>query len=81
LCVAVGGPITGEHGVGIEKSNSMCLQFSAQEIEAFFAVKRAFDTAFLLNPDKAIPTLRRCAEYGKMRVSGGKIKFPDLPRF
>ena len=81
LCVAVGGTITGEHGVGIEKINSMCLQFSAQEIEAFFAVKRAFDTAFLLNPDKAIPTLRRCAEYGKMRVSGGKIKFPDLPRF
>jgi glycolate oxidase len=81
LCVAVGGTITGEHGVGIEKINSMCVQFSTQEIEAFFAVKRAFDTAHLLNPDKAIPTLRRCAEYGKMRVSGGRIKFPDLPRF
>ena len=81
LCVAVGGTITGEHGVGIEKINSMCIQFSAQEIEAFFTVKRAFDTAYLLNPDKAIPTLRRCAENGKMRVSGGKMKFPDLPRF
>jgi glycolate oxidase len=81
LCVKVGGTITGEHGVGIEKINSMCVQFSPQELEAFFAVKRAFDTAFLLNPDKAIPTLRRCAENGKMRVSAGLLKFPDLPRF
>jgi glycolate oxidase len=81
LCVAVGGTITGEHGVGIEKINSMCVQFSSEEIEAFIAVKRAFDTAFLLNPDKAIPTLRRCAEYGKMHVKRGQLKFPDLPRF
>ena len=81
LCVEVGGTITGEHGVGIEKINSMCVQFSAAEREAFFAVKRAFDTAFLLNPDKAIPTLQRCAEYGKMHVRNGALKFADLPRF
>jgi len=81
LCVAVGGTITGEHGVGIEKINSMCVQFSTAELEAFFAVKRAFDTAFLLNPDKAIPTLQRCAEYGKMHVRAGQLKFADLPRF
>jgi glycolate oxidase len=81
LCVAVGGTITGEHGVGIEKINSMCVQFSPQERAAFFAVKRAFDSAFLLNPDKAIPTLHRCAEYGKMHVQRGQISFPDLPRF
>jgi glycolate oxidase len=81
LCVQVGGTITGEHGVGIEKINSMCVQFSAAELEAFFSVKRAFDTAFLLNPDKAIPTLQRCAEYGKMHVRGGQLKFADLPRY
>jgi len=81
LCVEVGGTITGEHGVGIEKINSMCVQFSPREIEAFFAVKRAFDPAFLLNPDKAIPTLNRCAEYGRMHVQRGQMKFADLPRF
>jgi glycolate oxidase len=81
LCVAVGGTITGEHGVGIEKINSMCVQFSRDELEAFFSVKRAFDPAFLLNPDKAIPTLVRCAEYGKMHVRRGQLKFADLPRF
>ncbi|MEY5002967.1 MAG: hypothetical protein RL678_776 [Pseudomonadota bacterium] len=81
LCVEFGGTITGEHGVGIEKINSMCVQFAPEEREAFFAVKRAFDPAFLLNPDKAIPTLQRCAEYGKMHVQRGALKFPDLPRF
>ena len=81
LCVEVGGTITGEHGVGKEKINSMCIQFSRAELDAFFAVKRAFDTPFLLNPDKAIPTLNRCAEFGKMRVSGGVLPFADLPRF
>ncbi len=81
LCVEVGGTITGEHGVGIEKINSMCVQYSPAEREAFFGVKRAFDTAFLLNPDKAIPTLHRCAEYGKMHVRAGQQKFADLPRF
>lgn len=81
LCVEVGGTITGEHGVGIEKINSMCVQFTQQEIAAFIAVKRAFDSAFLLNPDKAIPTLNRCAEFGKMRVTNGKTRFPGLERF
>ena len=81
LCVAVGGTITGEHGVGIEKINSMCVQFSAQELNAFMGVKRAFDPVALLNPDKAIPSLHRCAEYGRMHVKKGQLKFPDLPRF
>ncbi|HEV7816770.1 MAG TPA: FAD-linked oxidase C-terminal domain-containing protein, partial [Janthinobacterium sp.] len=81
LCVEVGGTITGEHGVGMEKINSMCVQFTAQELAMFFAVKRAFDTAFLLNPDKAIPTLNRCAEFGRMHVAGGQLKFANLPRF
>ncbi|MFZ6756893.1 FAD-linked oxidase C-terminal domain-containing protein [Undibacterium sp. Ji50W] len=81
LCVTVGGTITGEHGVGIEKINSMCVQFSSEEITAFLALKRAFDPAVLLNPDKAIPTLHRCAEYGRMHVKKGAVKFPDLPRF
>ncbi|MDO8178580.1 MAG: FAD-linked oxidase C-terminal domain-containing protein [Undibacterium sp.] len=81
LCVAVGGTITGEHGVGIEKINSMCVQFSEQELGAFRGVKQAFDPAILLNPDKAIPSLHRCAEYGRMHVKKGQLKFPDLPRF
>ena len=81
LCVALGGSITGEHGVGIEKINQMCSQFGPQERELFFGVKRAFDPQGLLNPDKVIPTLHRCAEYGKMHVSGGKLPFADLPRF
>jgi glycolate oxidase len=81
LCVELGGTITGEHGVGIEKINSMCVQFSPQERAAFFAVKKAFDPAGLLNPGKAIPTLARCAEYGKMHVRGGALPHPELPRF
>ncbi|MGQ0622412.1 MAG: FAD-linked oxidase C-terminal domain-containing protein [Panacagrimonas sp.] len=80
-CVALGGTITGEHGVGIEKINSMCVQFSPQERDAFFAIKRAFDPAGLLNPDKAIPTRARCAEYGKLHVHRGQVPFPGLPRF
>ena len=79
--VAMGGTVTGEHGVGIEKLNSMCVQFSAAENEQMFGVKRAFDARGLLNPGKVIPTLQRCAEYGKMLVRGGKIAHPDLPRF
>ena len=79
--VAMGGTVTGEHGVGVEKLNSMCVQFSAAENEQMFAVKRAFDAKGLLNPGKVIPTLNRCAEYGKMLVRGGKISHPDLPRF
>ncbi|MYM81415.1 FAD-binding protein [Duganella sp. FT50W] len=81
LCVEVGGTITGEHGVGIEKIDSMCVQFAPAELEAFFSVKRGFDPHGLLNPDKAIPTLHRCAEFGKLRVSGGALPFPHLERF
>jgi glycolate oxidase len=80
-CIDVGGTITGEHGVGIEKINAMCAQFSASERDAFFSVKRAFDPPGLLNPGKVIPTLSRCAEYGKMHVRGGELPFPELPRF
>ena len=81
LCVEVGGTITGEHGVGIEKINQMCLQFKTRELETFHAVKRVFDEHGLLNPGKAVPTLQRCAEFGAMHVHRGKEKFPDLPRF
>jgi glycolate oxidase len=80
-CVAVGGTITGEHGVGVEKINQMCIQFGPDELERFMAVKRAFDPAMLLNPGKAVPTLARCAEYGRMHVHGGKLAHPELPRF
>jgi len=79
--VAMGGTVTGEHGVGVEKLNSMCVQFSAEENEQMFAVKRAFDARGLLNPGKVIPTLQRCAEYGRMLVRGGRLAHPDLPRF
>ena len=81
LCVQLGGTITGEHGVGIEKLNSMCVQFSPAERAAFAAVKQAFDPAGLLNPGKVIPTLARCAEYGRMRVHHGALPHADLPRF
>ena len=81
LCIEVGGTITGEHGVGIEKINQMCSQFTSAELEMFFAVKRAFDADMLLNPGKAIPTLRRCAENGRMKVLGGQLPHPDIPRF
>jgi glycolate oxidase len=80
-CVEVGGTITGEHGVGIEKINQMCVQFRPQEISAFQGVKRAFDPAGLLNPGKNIPTLHRCAEFGRMRIKGGRLPHPELPRF
>ena len=81
LCVAVGGTITGEHGVGIEKLNQMCVQFNQHELEQFMAIKAAFDETSLLNPGKAIPTLQRCAEFGAMHVHGGELPFKDLPRF
>jgi glycolate oxidase len=81
MSVEMGGTITGEHGVGIEKINQMCVQFKPLELEAFHAVKRAFDPSELLNPGKAVPTLRRCAEYGRMHVHAGQEKFPELPRF
>jgi glycolate oxidase len=81
LCVKLGGTITGEHGVGVEKINSMCVQFSKAERDAFFGVKAAFDPQGLLNPGKAIPTLARCAEYGRMHVHAGALPHPELPRF
>jgi glycolate oxidase len=79
--VAMGGTITGEHGVGVEKLSSMCVQFSPAEREQMLAVKRAFDPDELLNPGKVIPTLVRCAEYGKLHVHKGLLPFPELPRF
>lgn len=81
LCVEVGGTITGEHGVGIEKINQMCIQFGTGELQVFHAIKKVFDQYGLLNPGKAVPTLQRCAEHGAMRVHRGQEKFPDLPRF
>jgi glycolate oxidase len=80
--VAMGGTVSGEHGVGVEKLNSMCVQFTAAENEAMFGVKRAFDPAGLLNPGKVIPTLQRCAEYGRQVFRAGVTQpFADLPRF
>jgi glycolate oxidase len=81
LCIEVGGTITGEHGVGVEKINQMCVQFRPEEIAQFHAVKAAFDPEGLLNPGKAVPLLARCAEYGAMRVKGGALPHPELPRF
>jgi glycolate oxidase len=79
--VAMGGTITGEHGVGVEKLSSMCVQFSHEEREQMFALKRAFDPQQTLNPGKLIPTLQRCAEYGRMHVKKGLLPFPELERF
>jgi glycolate oxidase len=81
LCVEVGGSITGEHGVGMEKIDQMCVQFGAAELTQFHAIKHAFDPQELLNPGKAVPTLHRCAEFGAMHVHGGKLPHPDLERF
>jgi glycolate oxidase len=80
-CVEVGGTITGEHGVGIEKINQMCVQFRPEELETFLAIKRAFDPAGLLNPGKAVPVLARCAEYRRLRLAGGRDAHAELPRF
>lgn len=81
LCVEVGGTVTGEHGVGVEKINEMCVQFDSATLTQFHAVKAAFDPDGLLNPGKAVPTLQRCAEFGAMHVHHGQIPFPDLERF
>jgi glycolate dehydrogenase FAD-linked subunit len=81
LSIEVGGTITGEHGVGVEKIDAMCEQFQPLELAVFHAIKRAFDEHELLNPGKAVPTLHRCAEFGRMHVHAGQEKFPDLPRF
>ncbi|MFV9614888.1 MAG: FAD-linked oxidase C-terminal domain-containing protein [Gammaproteobacteria bacterium] len=80
-CVEVGGTITGEHGVGIEKINQMCGQFNSDEITQFHAIKIAFDEKQLLNPGKNIPTLQRCAEFGAMHIHHGELPFPELERF
>ena len=81
LCIEVGGTITGEHGVGLEKIDQMCVQFEPSEIEHFHGVKAAFDPRGLLNPGKAVPTLARCAEFNAMHVHEGHIPFPDIDRF
>jgi glycolate oxidase len=81
LCVAAGGTITGEHGVGIEKINQMCVQFSKAELSLFQAIKAAFDPKGLLNPGKAIPSLHRCAEFGALHVHHGQLPHPELERF
>jgi glycolate oxidase len=80
-CVAVGGTITGEHGVGVEKIDQMCVQFGSAELELFHAIKRAYDPRGLLNPGKAVPTLARCAEFGRRHVHGGQLPQPGLPRY
>jgi glycolate oxidase len=81
LCVEVGGTITGEHGVGMEKIDQMCVQFEALELQQFHAIKAAFDSHGLLNPGKAVPTLHRCAEFGAMHVHKGELPSPQLERF
>jgi len=81
LCVEVGGTVTGEHGVGIEKINEMCVQFDPDTLTQFHSIKAAFDPAGLLNPGKVVPTLQRCAEFGAMHVHKGNIPFPELERF
>jgi glycolate oxidase len=80
-CVEVGGTITGEHGVGIEKLRQMCVQFRAPEIAAFHDVKAAFDVHGILNPGKAVPSLKRCAEWGGTHVRAGQVPRPEIPRF
>ncbi|MHB8353622.1 MAG: FAD-linked oxidase C-terminal domain-containing protein, partial [Burkholderiales bacterium] len=81
LCVEVGGTITGEHGVGVAKINQMCIQFNSDELATFHAVKAAFDPEGLLNPGKAVPTLHRCAEMGRMHVHHNQTAHPELLRF
>ncbi|HKJ94390.1 MAG TPA: FAD-linked oxidase C-terminal domain-containing protein [Gammaproteobacteria bacterium] len=81
LCVEVGGTVTGEHGVGMEKINEMCVQFQPDELEQFHAIKSAFDPARILNPGKAVPTLNRCAEFGRLHVHQGQLPHPELERF
>jgi glycolate oxidase len=81
LCVDVGGVLTGEHGVGVEKRDLMTYQFGEQDLDAMQRVKCSFDADALLNPGKMFPVLRRCAELGQMHIHGGKLPFPDLERF
>jgi glycolate oxidase len=81
LCVEVGGTITGEHGVGMEKIDQMCVQFQSLELQQFHAIKHAFDPDALLNPGKAVPSLHRCAEFGAMHVHNGQLAHPELERY
>ena len=81
LCVEVGGVLTGEHGVGVEKRDLMGTMFNEIDLNQQMRLKCAFDPDHLLNPGKVFPTLHRCAELGRLHVSGGKLPFPDLPRF
>ena len=81
LSVDMGGTITGEHGVGVEKLNAMCHQFKSKELEVFHKIKQAFDPGSLLNPGKAVPELHRCAELGAMHVHHGELPHPELERF
>jgi glycolate oxidase len=81
LSVEVGGTITGEHGVGLEKIDQMCAQFSSAELAQFHALKAAFDETGILNPGKAVPTLNRCAEFGHLHVHHGELPHPELERF
>jgi glycolate oxidase len=81
LCVEVGGVLTGEHGVGVEKRDLMPTMFSETDLNQQQRLKCAFDGKGLLNPGKVFPTLHRCAELGRVHVSGGKLPFPDIPRF
>ena len=80
-CVELGGTITGEHGVGVEKLDQMCIQFNAAELQQFLDIKTAFDTKNLLNPGKGIPILHRCAEFGALHVHHGQLPHPELERF
>jgi glycolate oxidase len=79
--VQMGGTISGEHGIGVEKLDQMCAQFDRPTLDAFMAIKHAFDPSGLLNPGKVVPTLHRCGEYGKRRAGAETARFPDLPRF
>ena len=81
LCVEVGGVLTGEHGVGVEKRDLMGSMFNETDLKQQQRVKCAFDPDALLNPGKMFPQLHRCAELGRMHISGGKLPFPELPRF
>ncbi len=81
LCVEVGGVLTGEHGVGVEKRDLMPAMFSEADLNQQQRLKCAFDAKGLLNPGKVFPTLHRCAELGRMHVHAGRLAFPDIPRF
>ena len=80
-CVAAGGTVTGEHGIGVEKLDTMCVQFTSDELDQFFRIKDAMDPSGVLNPGKGIPTLTRCGELGGMHVHKGRLPFPELERF